>query len=416
MAKKIIHYQGGSSSSSTPSSIATNHAYIDSLPLDGIVVRTPSFESGLLAPSNVASYATLLSDLSPMVGVLSSVTHNYVLVVIRGNVDVFDDWTQIIANWSAAAHAAKDSGLEGIFFDNEEYFEQVWNYPTDVAHSGSHTNAQYAAQFYLRGQQVMTAMLAQWPAIKVIVAHGAYVSDSRTPASVALKQISVADTDLRGEFLTGMFSQAPGQVIDGGEVYQYRLKSDFAASYLYRKTTQPGLSSNLVIPSAIASSWTSSSDISFGLYDTAWQNGYTISADTFQSDITYGLSTCDSLVWTYSDSQFYLTPGSVDPSWIWAIANAKASAAFPTPSCVQVAFAESSGTTLQCAFPSSVSSGNLLVMMVFWTSTGAPTLTPSDTLETPGLNTEALMLLTPAHTIKLCITQLVVLLEQIHQR
>jgi hypothetical protein len=35
---------------------------------------------------------------------------------------------RLVNNWSVMAQAARDGGFEGIFFDNECYYENVWIY------------------------------------------------------------------------------------------------------------------------------------------------------------------------------------------------------------------------------------------------------------------------------------------------
>jgi hypothetical protein len=228
------------------------------------------------------------------------------------------------------AQASRDAGLEGIFFDNEEYFEKMWTYPADVKYP-SKTLVQYQEQYRLRGNQVMSAIIAEWPECKIVTLHGPYVSDSRTPASVTDGQISATNNDLRGYFFAGMLAAAPGQVIDGGEVYQYRTTDDFLNSYTWRNTSMPNLSPNSLIPASLTDIWLSKSSISFGLFDTQWKAGWSMNQATWQSDITNALRQADYMLWTYAESNDYLTPGGVDPSWITAIWNARSAASLPAP-------------------------------------------------------------------------------------
>lgn len=329
-APLLIHDSAYGTDSRTQN-ILTNLAYIDSLPFDGITINIPA-TWGNLAPGNVASYSGIYTGwLEPLKGKLKKVTHNYVKMVVRLSADPFDDWTQTIQNWVVLAEACRDAGLEGIFFDNEEYYEQVWHYPADMKYASTETLAEYQTQFQLRGQQVMNAILAQWPACRIVHAHGPYFSESRTPLYVTLSNGNGLSSDLRGDFFSGMFAAAPGQIIDGGEVYAYRTPSDFSNSYQWRKTSQAQLVPNAVIPASLASTWMAKVSISYGCYDQPWPSGYTMSPAVFQSDITNALHKADYLVWTYSDVSDYLTPGKVAQSWITAIADARAAVASPTP-------------------------------------------------------------------------------------
>ena len=138
--KKIIHLQAGSAGHNTrPSHILNNLAWIDSLPFDGLVCYWDvTYE--LLAPGNVASYSDIYNTwFAPIKGKLKHVTHNYVTVFTRRSADVFDDWTQVVKNWSVMAQAARDGGFEGIFFDNECYYENVWIYPGDMKYGSTKT-------------------------------------------------------------------------------------------------------------------------------------------------------------------------------------------------------------------------------------------------------------------------------------
>ena len=66
----------------------------------------------LLAPGNVASYSDIYNTwFAPIKGKLKHVTHNYVTVFTRRSADVFDDWTQVVNNWSVMAQALTTSIL-----------------------------------------------------------------------------------------------------------------------------------------------------------------------------------------------------------------------------------------------------------------------------------------------------------------
>jgi len=52
------------------------------------------------------------------------------------------------------AKVLKDYGYKGIFFDDEEYNGQIWNYP-DACKYKNKTLEEYQAQSRMRGRQVM---------------------------------------------------------------------------------------------------------------------------------------------------------------------------------------------------------------------------------------------------------------------
>ena len=128
-----------------------------------------------------------------------------------------------------------------------------------------------------------------------------------------------------------MLSVAPGHVIDGGEVYQYRSPGDFATSYNWRKVSMPKLSADTLIPVSLRPSWPSDSRIAFGTYDQQWKSAYPMNPSIFQTCITNALNRTDYIVWAYSEIHDYLTPGGVPSTWINAIWNGRRAAGLPNP-------------------------------------------------------------------------------------
>jgi hypothetical protein len=285
----------------------------------------------LLATGNVGSYSDIYNTwFAPIKGKLKHVTHNYVTVFTRRSADVFDPWTQVVNNWSVMAQAARDGGFEGIVFDNECYYENVWIYPRDMKYGSTKTLSQYQEQFRLRGQQVMQAIIAQWPQAKVVITHGPYASDSRTPEWIS-QMLPCQDANMSGFFQAGMFSAAPGHVIDGGENYRYR-GSDFADSKSYRKMTQPNLSPNYVIPLSLRNSWMINDNISFGIYDRQYYGGPVMNPTLFTQCIVTGATQADELVWTYSEGRDFLTRGGVTQDWLDAVWSVRSQLAAPVNS------------------------------------------------------------------------------------
>lgn len=234
----------------------------------------------------------------------------------------------MVNNWSVMAQAARDGGFEGIVFDNECYYENVWIYLRDMKYGSTKTLSQYQEQFRLRGQQVMHAIIAQWPQAKVII--GPYVSDSRIP-----QMLLCQDANMSGFFQAGMFSAAPGHVIDGGENYRYR-GSDFADSKSYRKMTQPNLSPNYVIPLSLRNSWMINDNISFGIYDWQYYGGPVMNPTLFTQCIVTGATQADELVWTYSEGRDFLTRGGVTQDWLDAVWSVRSQLAAPVNSLTTV--------------------------------------------------------------------------------
>jgi hypothetical protein len=311
--KQIIHFQQRSSISS----IVANHAYIDTLPFDGIVVEYPD-DFRAIGPSYVADYTNLYNQLSPVKGVLQKVTHNYALVLsgAHGLPDPFDDWTQEIQNWVILAEAVRDTGLEGIFYDNEEYRVRNWDYPQDCKYASVKAASQYQEQWRLRGQQVAQAILAHWPCFKIM-----HLVCPRN------------GTWLNGFFFMGMFAGAPGHVISGGELYSIRTTSGFSNWINFEDNilSQPPYSPPL-IPSSLFTTWTSQNKQSFGIYDQDTSGSPAMTYSVLQQTIINALPYVDTFVWNYSENLDWLTPGAgAANNWIPAVWNARHAAGLPDP-------------------------------------------------------------------------------------
>src|SRR5438093_3592401 len=321
--KKIIHWQAFSNSGSV-SSVVTNHTYIDTLPFDGIVVKFPDYQN-CLGPNYSGTYARLYNQLSPMRNLLSQVKHNYVVVLIgnSGMVDPFDDWTAERQRWVNLAMACRDAGLEGIFFDDEEYRVRMWQYPNDCKYAASKTVTQYREQWRLRGTRVMQDVLAQWPNAKILVTIDPYrsSSDRGNPSW------------LGGFFAMGMFAAAPGHMINGGERYQLRTTSDFAnwLNFMTNTLTQPP-SSPPLIPQTLISTWKAQINQSFGIYDQDRVGTPAMTYSVLRQSIVNAMPYVDEFVWNYSENLDWLTPGAgSEGNWQNAVWNARSQLGMPPP-------------------------------------------------------------------------------------
>jgi len=134
----------------------------------------------------------------------------------------------------------------------------MWQYPTDCKYGGTKTVSQYQEQWRLRGNQVMAAVIAQWPAAKILITIDPWKSSSdRGDPSW-----------LGGFFAMGMFAAAPGHMINGGERFQLRTASDYS-SWVNFMTNTLTVASNSppLIPSSLTSTWKAQINQSWGIYD-----------------------------------------------------------------------------------------------------------------------------------------------------
>jgi hypothetical protein len=301
-----------------------NRSHVQATPFDGLVVNIPASWDGTLKTTTL-DYRTVHDWLQPLAGTLPKIKRSYLLMVVRDMGDPFDDWTQLINNWLILARAARSVGMQGLFFDNEAYFEPYFNYPKDVSYPQKGLAA-YQAQFRLRGAQIMRRLRAQWPDIKVFNLHGPYVSEPATPAAVTLQQVGVSSRDMRGYFFAGMLqgAQAPALTIDGGELYQYRTEADFERSVQWRRRGITQVPDSTLVPAAAAARWQQRIGLSFGVYDLQWVPGYNMNPALLEEALYQALLHANAPVWLFTEGAHdYLVPRGIGPRWMDAVARAK---------------------------------------------------------------------------------------------
>jgi hypothetical protein len=293
----------------TPSFVSANLAFLESQPFDGLVLylRDPGLTFNVTTKTMTTtpvSYDTALWVMSPVKNLgFTHLTQNLGLIQGSTPPDFFDDWSVTIQNFANVAKAAKDSGLKGLCFDNEQYSAPWGNYGSSTKYAASKSLAEYQAQARLRGKQVMEAMVAQFPDIAVITLHGPYISETNAPASLQFPQWQ-SGNELLGPYFSGFMEGVSGSAanIDGGELYTLRTSAQFDASYVWRRTT---LASDAVncpfIPAALRTVWPDRSSISFGVYDKAFA-GATMDPAILRSTLANALGRADRYVWYYADA------------------------------------------------------------------------------------------------------------------
>jgi hypothetical protein len=327
-AAELILYQANLSARS--GSILANLDFILSQPFDGIVLNIPASWS-VMEPGVVLDYDSVHRPwLQPLAAGFNDRRRNFVLAVARGAADPFDPWTTVIDNWVALARAARDAGCVGIFFDNEEYFEQLWDYPEDLKYP--YPLEAYQQQYRRRGRELMAALTKVWPEIRIITAHGPYVSEPTTPRGVTLLQTDAREGHLAGHFFSGMLEAAPatGRVVDGGEVYQYRTAEDFARSRDWRRQGMARSASARLVPDGLRPAWPEAIGIAFGVYDLQWKPDYAMTAAILETTLREALRHADDYVWLFTEGEGprdYLVPGGAGAEWVDAIARARATEA-----------------------------------------------------------------------------------------
>ncbi|MBV8878644.1 MAG: hypothetical protein JO332_01650, partial [Planctomycetaceae bacterium] len=321
----------GANALPTPTFLGNNATWIDAnLPFDGFVVHlssgTTNYTSTVLGSSSIstASMDTLLAPL--MNGVNSKFTRlkdNFVLVQTLNAPDWFaaqSVWDTVNANFGNLAQACVDRKLKGIFFDNENYGNN-WGKA-----SPGHTAADTQVKARERGKAVMQAMVAKFPGIAVISAHGPYLSEPGSQGAFTGSPWLASLYPVTGAFFVGFREGLGGSTVnvDGGELYTLKSAADFQSAYTWRKTTFATNTYNsgagcAFLPASNPddrTNWSTATSIGFGIYDGKFNASGVSLADgttTAQTVLSNALHQADRYTWFYAEGRtFFLAPGS-DP-------------------------------------------------------------------------------------------------------
>jgi hypothetical protein len=314
----------------SPVFVRDHVAAMERMPFDGLTIALPGLGSKVQRSAPV-SYEQFRDALSPLAATkFTTLNHNFATVYATPAGSYFDDYSVPVANFANLARAAREAGLAGILYDNEEYFGSVSNYPGACP---DHTLAECQAQARLRGRQVMDAMRAVWPDVRVMSFYGPWVSEAKTFGAlrglVGYNDVS-AENELMGPFFVGMAQSAsgtPAQLIDGGEIYTARTESEFAAVKQWQTVGMPAESD--LIPEALKPSWAATVRNGFGIYDQPWLN-VDMNVDIWQSTITNALKSTDHYVWLYTERYDWWGSGwpatPVPTAWVAATRTARSAA------------------------------------------------------------------------------------------
>ena len=314
---------------SRPEYVREHFAHIESLPFDGMTITS---ETGVLLMNGAArSHAQISADFAALGGLhFTRMKHNYAHVNVDRPADFFGDWSVTIENFRIFARVLREQGIEGIFFDNEEYARLLFNYPDDCDDPAKSLD-EYREQARLRGRQIAQAISSEFPDLVFVVYHGPYSSFSGTPDEVRRGQTAWEADELRGPFSVGIIEglDSRARFVDGGEVFAYRTVEDFQLSYDYRKT---GIVAEGVdcpyISSYLRPVWPANVGISFGVYNRGFA-GQLMDPSILRPTLERALRRCDDFVWLYCEDLNWNAPGELATTWVDAVLGARAAVQEP---------------------------------------------------------------------------------------
>lgn len=326
--------------------VTANPATVASRPFDGFGVDAPSINQ-LIHSTTAVSLASCQSALSGLASAKPSFGGNnryfprLILQNANNSLDYWNDsqWATCAQNWANLAQAAAAEGCHGLLLDDEWYGNPSlgpWDWgstgyqtgaqpsaPGAFGDSGSvnpnvapgygpdpsHDLATSRAKVQARGKQVMDAMLAVWPTLRMLCLHGVLDSTVLTTSNLNppfYNDVSFAN-ELMGTFHAGLIESihAAGDkamYIDGGENPGYAARS-VSDHYRFNDWRIRGLkaSSTTMMSSTVKAAWRLINGC--GLFDKDFLTGGVPlqAASTVQNQVTWAMQN-HAYTWLYTES------------------------------------------------------------------------------------------------------------------
>lgn len=298
---------------------------------DGVFLRMPAASEALMKPAALSA-ADIATDLEPLYALRPTrLRYNFAIVTVQHDLDPFDDWTTVLANFGNLAKVARDAGLVGIVIDNESVGGLRANYPYDLKFPAKSLD-EYRTQTQLISRRIMEAIVAEFPDAAVVVLRGAAGAEPKTPPH--LFNVEAESSQLLGPFFAG-FVEGSGSrslIVDGGTDYGLRSEAQFTESAAWRKTGLPApeTGSAFMGPS-VRAKWTSSVNVAFGVRESDGARGNLLPTDPllYTATLLAAMRSADTLVWASFDLTD-LTRAAATDRFPSAARLAKAALASPT--------------------------------------------------------------------------------------
>lgn len=285
----------------TPAFVRDHVEEMERLPFDGLTVSLRGLSERVQRQEAVPE-REFRSVLAPLRSTrFTTLRHNFAMVYATPSGSFFDDYSVPTGNFARVAAAARAAGLAGIAYDNEEYFGATARHPENCA---GRSVARCRDQARLRGKQVMDAMRATWPDVRVMVFLGPWVSEPRTAdvlgPAMAYNDVAWAN-QVMGSFVVGMVESTVGtqaKVVDAGELYTVRSRSQFAR---FRSWQKHGMArSSELIPERLRPEWPRVVSAGAMVYDQPWID-VGMDEATWGTTIDNALASVDDYVLLYTE-------------------------------------------------------------------------------------------------------------------
>ena len=296
----------------SPAKVFQDRKYIETLPIDGVVMMGRTVVSGketvpycIWSNKESIKYAQVFEEAAPLRGTFSKLNRSWLFgkTTLKAG-DWFGDWSTCLGNFATMARACKDLGVEGLVLNNcnDQYHPiPIWEHPNSLTDT-TKTLAAYRQQVRLRGKQIMEACVKEYPAFKLALMMGSAYAERGDP-HIGSSQESFA---LLTAFYSGLLAGAgeKGMVIDASVFYNAKERKLFVGSYQFRKYDIASDRHNSPsIPKEDRALWRRRFKVGYGLC-----YGYT------QEGMTHALTQCDYMAWYYNGAN-NLDPETTKEKW-----------------------------------------------------------------------------------------------------
>lgn len=379
-SKKLVLHQR-STIAITPASfrdrLTTMEAAIDAF--DGVFLKMPTASDAVMRNTALAA-ATIATDLAPLYALKpTKLKYNFAMVTVKNDLDPFDDWTTVLANFSNLAKVARDAGLVGIVIDNEDLGGLRANYPYDVKVQTKSAD-EYRAQTQAVSKRIMQAITAEFPDAVVVVLRGPAGAEpkapanlvnceSRDPANAAFQVVGATCGDnptvLLGPFFAGFVegNGARSLVVDGGTDYGLRTAEQFSGSATWRKTTIAQASTGSAFMSPVLRGAWPAVSVSFGVRELDGARGNLLPnvSSLFAATLSGAMQSSNHFAWASFDVTDMTKVGAGNE---WAAAARSGKAAGLSTSTRLASAAAGSGTGLMAQYFAQTDESELLQTIV----------------------------------------------------
>ena len=252
--------------------LIANHKTISKLPFSGFIMVGNHYTNLVMEKDRKLTYDYVWNEIKGMKGLYQKQTHNFLQVNILSPGDFWDDeaWEQVSKNFAIVAKVAKDLGFKGIVFDDEAYNPSAkkmlnFKFPTtkeveknpklysswekkgaehpwvdkNAYRNPKYTFKEHVEKITYRFENIMSAMVENYPSIEVLVYLGPSLShvNSNRKHPVVVDLGKPRNHEFHGAIFTGLKQglNTQASLHDMGESYKYREDKHFKNAYQWRK-------------------------------------------------------------------------------------------------------------------------------------------------------------------------------------